>query len=109
MSAAGSRFAADHMPIWTPLQLEAERSFVDGWRRHGLDVDLASLTHPGQYHYVPEYLSAAAGRRCSAASPTCWERWACPACGGAGPVTPSSCRNTSPPRGPSGAPGPILS
>ncbi|OCB22322.1 SAM-dependent methyltransferase [Mycobacterium malmoense] len=58
MSAAGSRFAADHLPTWTPLQLEAERSFVDGWRRHGLDVDLASLTHPGQYHYVPEYLAA---------------------------------------------------
>ncbi len=58
MSATGSRFAADHMPTWTPLQLEAERSFVDGWRRHGLDVDLASLTHPGQYHYVPEYLTA---------------------------------------------------
>ncbi len=58
MSTAGSRFAADHMPTWTPLQLEAERSFVDGWRRRGLDVDLASLTHPGQYHYVPEYLAA---------------------------------------------------
>jgi methyltransferase (TIGR00027 family) len=58
MSAAGSRFAADHMPTWTPLQMEAERSFVDGWRRHGLDIDLASLTHPGQYHYVPEYLAA---------------------------------------------------
>ncbi|OBG91079.1 SAM-dependent methyltransferase [Mycobacterium sp. E3251] len=58
MSAAGSRFAADHMPIWTPLQLEAERSFVDGLRQNGVDVDLASLTHPGQYHYVPEYLTA---------------------------------------------------
>ncbi|WP_055403820.1 MULTISPECIES: SAM-dependent methyltransferase [unclassified Mycobacterium] len=56
MSAAGSRLAADHMPTWTPLLLEAERSFVDGWRRHGLDIDLASLTHPGRYHYVPEYL-----------------------------------------------------
>ncbi|OBI00958.1 SAM-dependent methyltransferase [Mycobacterium sp. E2733] len=58
MSAAGSRFAADHMPIWTPLQLEAERSFVDGLRQNGVDVDLASLTHAGQYHYVPEYLTA---------------------------------------------------
>ncbi len=57
-SAAGSRFAADHMPMWTPLQLEAERAFVDGWRQQGLDVDLASLTHPGQYHHVPEYLAA---------------------------------------------------
>ncbi|OBF72920.1 SAM-dependent methyltransferase [Mycobacterium sp. 852002-51613_SCH5001154] len=58
MSAAGSRFAADHMPIWTPLQLEAERTFVDGLRQNGVNVDLASLTHPGQYHYVPEYLTA---------------------------------------------------
>ena len=56
VSAAGSRFAADHMPTWSPLQLEAERAFVDGWRQHGLDVDLASLTYPGQYPYVPEYL-----------------------------------------------------
>ena len=57
VSAAGSRFAADHMPTWTPLQLEAERAFVDGWRRQGLDVDLASLTYPGEYHHVPEYLA----------------------------------------------------
>ena len=34
------------------------RAFVDGWRRHGLDVDLASLTYPGEYRYVPEYLAA---------------------------------------------------
>ncbi|OBH41499.1 class I SAM-dependent methyltransferase [Mycobacterium sp. E183] len=58
MSAAGSRLACDHMPTWTPLLLEAERSFVDGWRRHGVEIDLASLTHPGRYHYVPEYLGA---------------------------------------------------
>lgn len=57
-SAAGSRFAADHMPTWSPLQLEAERDFVDVCREHGLDLDLASLTHPGEYHYVPEYLAA---------------------------------------------------
>ena len=46
------------MATWTPLQLDADQTFVDGWRRHGLDVDLASLTYPGQYHYVPEYLAA---------------------------------------------------
>ncbi|ELR83214.1 class I SAM-dependent methyltransferase [Mycobacterium intracellulare] len=57
-SALGSRLAADHMPTWNPLQLGAERAFVDGWRRRGLDVDLASLTYPGEYHYVPEYLAA---------------------------------------------------
>ncbi len=57
-SAAGSRFAADHMPTWNPLQLGAERAFVDGWRQRGLDVDLASLTYPGEYHYVPDYLAS---------------------------------------------------
>jgi len=57
-SAAGSWFAADHLPTWSPLALQAERAFADGWRGHGLDVDLASLTYPGQYHYVPEYLAA---------------------------------------------------
>ena len=58
MSATGSRFAADHMPTWTPLQLEEGRAFVDLWRQHGLDVDLATLTYPGEYRYVPEYLAA---------------------------------------------------
>jgi methyltransferase (TIGR00027 family) len=57
-SAPGSRLAADHMPTWNPLQLGAERAFVEGWRQRGLDVDLASLTYPGEYHYVPEYLAA---------------------------------------------------
>jgi methyltransferase (TIGR00027 family) len=61
-SAAGSRFTADHMPTWNPLRLGAERAFVDGWRRRGLDVDLASLTHPGEYHYVPEYLASSGWR-----------------------------------------------
>ncbi|HUH69420.1 MAG TPA: SAM-dependent methyltransferase [Mycobacterium sp.] len=58
VSAAGSRFGADHMPTWTPLHLEAGRAFVDGWRRHGLDIGLASLTYPGEYRHVPEYLAA---------------------------------------------------
>ena len=58
LSSAGSRFAADHMPTWTSSQLEAGRVFVDGWRQHGLDVDLTSLTYPGEYRYVPEYLAA---------------------------------------------------
>ncbi len=57
-SAAGSRFAADHMPTWTPRHLEAGRAFVDGWRQQGLDVELASLTYPGEYRYVPEHLRA---------------------------------------------------
>jgi methyltransferase (TIGR00027 family) len=58
LSAAGSRFAADHMHTWTPSQLEAGRAFVDGWRQQGLDVELAFPTFPGEYRYVPDYLKA---------------------------------------------------
>jgi methyltransferase (TIGR00027 family) len=58
VSAAGSRFGADHIPTWTPLQLEEGRAFVDIWRQHGLDVDLAALTYHGEYRYVPQYLAA---------------------------------------------------
>jgi methyltransferase (TIGR00027 family) len=57
-SAPGSRFSADHMASWTPERQAAREAFVEGWRRHGLDVDLASLTYPGEYRYVPEYLAA---------------------------------------------------
>jgi methyltransferase (TIGR00027 family) len=56
-SAAGSRFAADHT-TWTSSQVEAGRAFIDGWRQHGLALDLAGLTYPGEYRYVPEYLAA---------------------------------------------------
>ncbi len=56
LSAPGSRFAADHMPTWSVSQLAAGQAFMAVWRRHGLDVDLTSLTYPGEYRYVPEYL-----------------------------------------------------
>lgn len=56
VSAVGSRFAADHLPTWNPSHLQAGRAFVDRWRRQGLYVDLASLTYPGEYRYVPKYL-----------------------------------------------------
>lgn len=39
------------------MQLEAGRTFVDGWRRVGLNVDLAALTYQGEYRDVPEYLA----------------------------------------------------
>jgi methyltransferase (TIGR00027 family) len=58
VSAPGSRFSADHMASWTPERQAAREAFVEGWRQHGLDVDLASLTYPGEYRYVPEYLAA---------------------------------------------------
>jgi methyltransferase (TIGR00027 family) len=58
MSATGSRFAADHMPTWSPSQLEEGRAFIDIWRQQGLDVDLTTLTYTGEYRYVPQYLAA---------------------------------------------------
>jgi methyltransferase (TIGR00027 family) len=58
VSAAGSRFAADYLTTWTASQLEAGQAFVDGWRQHGLDVDLARITYPGEYSHVPEYLAS---------------------------------------------------
>jgi methyltransferase (TIGR00027 family) len=58
VSATGSRFAADHMPTWTPTQLEEGRAFIDIWRQEGLDVDLGTLTYTGEYRYVPQYLAA---------------------------------------------------
>lgn len=57
VSAPGSRFAGDHMPTWSSFQLEAAQTFVDTWRRFGLDVDLAGLTYPGDYRAVPQSLA----------------------------------------------------
>ncbi|MEB3984061.1 class I SAM-dependent methyltransferase [Mycobacterium sp. 663a-19] len=57
-SAIGSRLAADHMPTWSQAQMDAGRAFIDIWRQQGLDVDLAALTHPGEYRYVPQHLAA---------------------------------------------------
>ncbi|WP_118914075.1 SAM-dependent methyltransferase [Mycobacterium shigaense] len=56
-SAPGSRFAADHIPTWNPLLLEAGRGFVDRWRQFGLDIDLAELIYQGEYRHVPAYLA----------------------------------------------------
>lgn len=56
-SAPGSRFAADHIPTWNPLLLEAGRGFVDRWRQFGLDIDLAELIYQGEYRHVPSNLA----------------------------------------------------
>ncbi|MCV7198229.1 SAM-dependent methyltransferase [Mycobacterium angelicum] len=58
VSAPGSRLAADHMPTWTPLQLQEGRAFVDRWRQQGLDVDLARLTYADEFRSVPDFLAA---------------------------------------------------
>lgn len=57
VSAPGSWFAADHLP-WTPVQLKEGRAFIEGWRDHGLDVDLTRLTYSAEWRSVPENLAA---------------------------------------------------
>jgi methyltransferase (TIGR00027 family) len=56
-SAAGSRFAADHMP-WTEVQLQEGRAFIEGWRQEGLDIDLGKLTYSAEFGSLPENLEA---------------------------------------------------
>ncbi|OBK17714.1 SAM-dependent methyltransferase [Mycobacterium asiaticum] len=56
-SVAGSWFAADHLP-WTPAQLQEGHAFFDGWRRGGLDIDLAKITYAAEFRSVSEYLAA---------------------------------------------------
>src|ERR1700744_163222 len=57
VSAAGSRFAADHISTWTPSHIQGGRAFVDGWRQQGLDVDLGALMYSGEYRDVPAFLA----------------------------------------------------
>jgi methyltransferase (TIGR00027 family) len=57
-SVVGSRFAADHIATWTPLQYEEGFAFIERWRQDGLDIDLDDLIYQGDYRYLPEYLAS---------------------------------------------------
>lgn len=56
-SAAGSWFAADHLP-WTSLQLQEGKAFIESWREHGIDADLGTFTYTAEYGSIPENLAA---------------------------------------------------
>ncbi|EFG75387.1 methyltransferase, TIGR00027 family [Mycobacterium parascrofulaceum ATCC BAA-614] len=58
LSAEGSRFAADYGTVTgtSPAAEEQSRLMTDGWRRHGLDMDLATLTYPGEHTDVAAHL-----------------------------------------------------
>jgi methyltransferase (TIGR00027 family) len=58
LSAAGSRFAADHRPGGNQSQASQERALAERWREHGLDVDLFDLTYPGERDDVADSLAA---------------------------------------------------
>jgi methyltransferase (TIGR00027 family) len=58
LSAKGSRLAADYGTITGPSEQAQEQAqhMAEGWRRHGLDLDIASLTYPGEHTDVAAHL-----------------------------------------------------
>ena len=60
LSAPGSRFAADFGSLndGSPESQEQARIAAEGWRRQGLDLDIAALTYPGEHTDVAAVLEA---------------------------------------------------
>lgn len=60
LSAKGSRLAADYGTITGPSEQAQEQAqrMAEGWRRHGLDLDIAGLTYPGEHTDVAAHLEA---------------------------------------------------
>jgi methyltransferase (TIGR00027 family) len=60
LSAPGSRFAADFGSLndGSPESQEQARITAEGWRRQGLDLDIAALTYPGEHTDVAAHLEA---------------------------------------------------
>ncbi len=60
LSSEGSRFAADFGTITGSSEESQEqaRRATEGWRRQGLDMDIAALTYPGEHTDVAAHLQA---------------------------------------------------
>lgn len=60
LSATGSRFAADYGQVAGSSEEAQEHSqrATEGWRRQGLDMDIAALTYPGEHTDVAAHLRA---------------------------------------------------
>ena len=60
LSSEGSRLAADFGMVGasTPHAEEEARQMAEGWRRQGLDLDIAGLTFPGEHTDVAAHLDA---------------------------------------------------
>ena len=58
LSAEGSRFAADYGSVTgtSPEAREQAQHLAETWRRHGLDLDVASLAYPGEHTDVAAHL-----------------------------------------------------
>jgi methyltransferase (TIGR00027 family) len=60
LSATGSRFAGDYGSVLGQTE-EAQRQaqfMTDRWREHGLDLDIAALTYPGDHTDVAAHLQS---------------------------------------------------
>ncbi|GFG74822.1 SAM-dependent methyltransferase [Mycobacterium botniense] len=60
LSAAGSRFGADYGSVTGQSETAQQqaRAVADRWRDHGLDLDIAELTYPGEHIDVAAHLQA---------------------------------------------------
>jgi methyltransferase (TIGR00027 family) len=60
LSAPGSRFCADFGSLNDGSQESQEQARItaEGWRRQGLDLDIAALTYPGEHTDVAAHLEA---------------------------------------------------
>jgi O-methyltransferase involved in polyketide biosynthesis len=60
LSSEGSRFAGDFGTIAGSSEeaQEQARRAAEGWRRQGLDMDIAGLTYPGEHTDVAAHLHA---------------------------------------------------
>ncbi|WP_068183623.1 class I SAM-dependent methyltransferase [Mycobacterium sp. UM_CSW] len=60
LSSEGSRFAADYGSLNDASRESEEqaRRTTEGWRWHGLDLDIAALTYPGKHTDVAAHLGA---------------------------------------------------
>lgn len=58
LSAKGSRLAADYGMVAGTSEESQEQAqkMTEGWRRHGLDLDIADLTYPGEHTDVAALL-----------------------------------------------------
>lgn len=60
LSAPGSRVAVDSGSAAAPSAVAQQqmRIMAERWREHGVDVDITTLTYPGEHHDAASYLQA---------------------------------------------------
>jgi methyltransferase (TIGR00027 family) len=60
LSAPGSKFSADYGSLLgqTEVAQQQAQTLADRWREHGLDLDVATLTYPGDHTDVAAHLQA---------------------------------------------------